>query len=94
MSAKFFEKFEGPYKIVEVLSPTIYLLDLEGKSLRLPMVHLKQLQSYVPREPRWKAPAKTIPVKKLVQPPPEPTHDRVLHSQTRKLAEKRKGQGV
>ena len=32
VSAKLFEKFEGPYKIAEVLSPTIYLLDLEGKS--------------------------------------------------------------
>ena len=94
VSAKLFEKLEGPYKIVEVLSPTVYLLDLEGKSQRLPMVHSSQLKLYVPRDPRWNAPEKTIPVRKLVEPPPEPTHDRVLRSQTRKLAEKGRGQGA
>ena len=58
--AKLFEKFdEGPYKIAEVLSSTIYLLDLENKSQRLPMFHSNQLKLYVPRGPRWKAPEAT-----------------------------------
>ena len=73
MCAKLFEKLEGPYKIAEVLSSTIYLLDLEGKSQRLPMVHSSQLKEYIPRDPRWKAPEKTMPVRKLVEPPPKPT---------------------
>ena len=52
VSAKLFEKLEGPYKIVEVLSPTVYLLDLKGKSQCLQLVHSSQIKLYVPRDPR------------------------------------------
>ena len=93
LSAKLLTKFGDPYKILEVLSPTTYLLDLKGESLRLPMVHSSQLKLYIPRDPRWKAPETMAPVRKLIEPPPAPTHDRVLRSQTRKQPAGR-GQGI
>ena len=92
VSGKLFSKFEGSYKILEVLSPQTYLLDQPSDCLKLPKVHSSQLKLHVERDPRWKAPENTAPVKKLIEPPPAPTHDRVLRSQTRKQAEG-KGQG-
>ena len=56
INAKLREKLEGSYKISQVVSPTLYLLDLEGKSQRLPLVHVNQLRGYVPRKARWVAP--------------------------------------
>ena len=50
LSAKLFRKFEGPYKILEVLSPTTYLLELESDSLKTPKVHSNQLKLYIPRD--------------------------------------------
>ena len=52
IKAKLCEKFEGPYKIAEVLSPTIYLLDLDEKSRHLPMVQSGQVKPYVLRDQR------------------------------------------
>ena len=90
VSTKLFDKFEGPYKIVEVLSPTVYVLDLECKNKCLPMVHSSQIKVYVPCDPRWKPSLEpnAIPVRKLVKPPLKPTHGRMLKSQTWKLAKK------
>ena len=93
INAKLCEKFEGPYKIAEVLSPNIYLLDLDGKSQRLPMVHSGQLKPYVPRDPRW-IPAEPVLIRKIIEDnlPEEPASGRVLRSHTRKQAAKGKGQ--
>ena len=52
INAKYSKKFEGPYKIAEVLSPTICLLDLDGKSTPLSMIQSGQLKAYVLRDPR------------------------------------------
>ena len=92
MAEKLFTKFEGSYKILEVLSPAKYLLDQPSDCLKLPKVHSNQLKLHIEHYPRWNAPENTAPVRKLIEPPPAPTHDRVLRSQTRKQAEG-KGQG-
>ena len=91
VSGKLFSKFEGPYKILKVLSPQTYLLDQPSNCLKLPKVHSSQLKLHVERDPRWNPPENTAPARKLIEPRPAPTHDRVLRSQTRKQAE-RKGQ--
>ena len=42
-------KYEGPFKIVEVKSPTMYILDsAERESRRLAMIHASKLKRYVP----------------------------------------------
>ena len=92
VSAKLFTKFEGPYKILEVLSLQTYLLDQPSDCYKLPKVHSSQLKLHIEREPRWSPPEAPAPVRKLIEPPPEPTHNRVLRSQTRRQAEG-KGQG-
>ena len=47
-------KYEGPFKIVEVKSPTVYILDsAERRSRRLAMIHVSELKRYVPpRKPQ------------------------------------------
>ena len=47
-------KYEGPFKVVKVQSPTVYILDsAERGSRRLAMIHVSELKRYVP--PRNKA---------------------------------------
>ena len=87
VAAKLFTKFEGPYKILEVLSPQTYLLDQPSDCYKLPKVHSSQLKLHIERDPGWNPPETPAPVRKLIEPPPAPTHDRVLRSQTRKQTE-------
>ena len=48
-NAKLAEKYEGPYEVVEILSPTVYVLR-QGKvaNRRLAKVHVSRLKRYVP----------------------------------------------
>lgn len=48
-SAKLAEKYEGPYTIASILSPTVYLLNAgEGSNRRIAKVHVSELKRYVP----------------------------------------------
>ena len=48
-NAKLAAKFEGPYKIVEVLSPSVYVVEkVEGTSRRIAKIHVSELKRYVP----------------------------------------------
>ena len=75
---------------MEALSPTVYLLDLEGKSQRLPMVHACKLKLYVPKDARWQQKSEAIPIIKLIEEPYSPELGRVLRSHTRKQKETEK----
>ena len=50
-NAKLAPKFEGPFKILEVKSPTVYVLDagVDGSSRRLALTDVSELQRYVPQ---------------------------------------------
>ena len=42
-------KFEGPFQITEVKSPTVYVIDSKERgSRRLPLIHVSELKRYVP----------------------------------------------
>ena len=48
-NAKLAEKFEGLFKIIEVKSPRVYVLEMgEGKTRRIAKVHVSQLKPYIP----------------------------------------------
>ena len=48
-NAKLAEKYEGPYEVVEILSPTVYVLGQGGvANRRLAKVHVSRLKRYVP----------------------------------------------
>ena len=48
-NAKLAEKYEGPYEVVEILSPTVYVSGQgEVANRRLAKVHVFRLQRYVP----------------------------------------------
>ena len=48
-NAKLAEKYEGPYEVVEVLSPTVYVLEQgEIANRRLAKVHASRLKRYIP----------------------------------------------
>ena len=65
------DNFVGPYKIAEVLSLAIYLLDLDGKSKHFPMVGSGQLKPCVPL-----IPTKPVLVREIIT--------EILPSETRK----------
>ena len=46
-SAKLAPKFDGPYRVVEIKSPTVYVLDL-GPSRKNAKVHVSELKRFVP----------------------------------------------
>ena len=46
-SAKFAPRYEGPYEIIVKLSPTVYLLEMDG-SRRNNKVHVGELKRYLP----------------------------------------------
>ena len=48
-NAKLAEKYEGPSEVVEILSPTVYVLGQgEVANRRLAKVHVSRLKRYVP----------------------------------------------
>ena len=48
-NAKLAPKYDGPYPIVEILSPTVYVLGQgESANRRLAKVHVSELKRYVP----------------------------------------------
>ena len=48
LAAKMCKKYEGPFKIIEVKSPSIYILDsAERGSRKLTMTHVTELKSCV-----------------------------------------------
>ena len=49
-NAKLAPKFEGPFKILEVKSPAVYVLNtgVDGSSRRLALTHVSELKRYVP----------------------------------------------
>ena len=48
INAKLCPKYEGPFEIEEVLSPTVYTLKSDGKSRRIAKVHISHLKRFVP----------------------------------------------
>ena len=57
-NANLAEKYEGPYVVVEILSPTVYVLGQgEVANQRLANVHLSRLKRHMPPErdvKRWR----------------------------------------
>ena len=52
-SAKLAPKYEGPYTVVETLSPVVYMLGTgEGSNRRIAKVHISQLKRYIPPRDR------------------------------------------
>ena len=48
-NAKLAEKYEGPYEVVEILSPTVYVLGQgEVANRRLAKVHVSRIKRYIP----------------------------------------------
>ena len=48
-NAKLAPKFEGPFEIIETLSPTVYVLGQgEGSNRRIAKVHVSELKRYLP----------------------------------------------
>ena len=48
-SAKLAPKYEGPHKIVEVKSPTVYVLEsVSGDSKRIAKTHVSEIKRFVP----------------------------------------------
>ena len=48
-SAKLAPKYEGPLKIVEIKSPTVYMLENVGEgNRRIAKVHVSELKRYIP----------------------------------------------
>lgn len=46
-ATKLAQKYEGPFEVVEILSPTVYVLQA-GNSRRIPKVHVTDLKRYLP----------------------------------------------
>ena len=47
--AKLAPKYEGPYKIMEVKSPTVYVLEsVSGDSKRIAKTHVSEIKRFVP----------------------------------------------
>lgn len=52
-SAKLAPMYEGPYTVVETLSPVVYMLGTgEGSNRRIAKVHISQLKRYIPPRDR------------------------------------------
>ena len=48
-NAKLAPKYEGPFKIVEIKSPTVYVLDgSERGSQKVDLTHVSEIKRYVP----------------------------------------------
>ena len=48
-STKLAPKYEGPFKIVEIKSPTIYILEsVSGDRQRIAKAHVSELKRYIP----------------------------------------------
>ena len=52
-NAKLAPKFEGPFEIIEILSPTVYVLGQgEESNRRIAKVHVSELKRYLPPRAR------------------------------------------
>ena len=49
LSAKLAPKYEGPLKIVEIKSPTVYMLESVGEgNRRIAKAHVSEIKRYIP----------------------------------------------
>ena len=60
-SAKLHNKFMSPYKVIKVMSPVSYMLDLPKNMKIHPVIHVSQLKCYIRNSPYSPNQAKPLP---------------------------------